>query len=252
MHAGCTLVRRTPQEEQHGARTHGGVGRTDRRAQQVRGAGTTTELRAVEHAEPLRRLDRRRRRPARHRLDGRRGRRSSRRPRLARGDQARGRRTGRSLPRRAGRRVHGGHEGCGRDAAVVRRRGMGRRLAGWIRRDPRRRCRSALVRHVAARQRHPRRARPQAGDRLGIAGRDLARRGISDGSPTGRATCRRPTKHAYAFILAATGRADGSSLGADAPPNIYATITFPPLGTGGRGVSRPGRSGRRRRAARRR
>ena len=27
---------------------------------------------------------------------------------------------------------------------------------------------------------------------------------------------------AYAFILAATGRADGSSLGADAPPNIYA------------------------------
>ena len=52
---------------------------------------------AVGHAEPVRGLDGRRRRPPRHRLDGRRRGRPPRRARVARGDQARGRRARRSL-----------------------------------------------------------------------------------------------------------------------------------------------------------
>jgi uncharacterized protein (TIGR03083 family) len=35
-------------------------------------------------------------------------------------------------------------------------------------------------------------------------------------------TMPKPDDAAYAFIMVATGRADGSSLGAEAPPNIYA------------------------------
>jgi uncharacterized protein (TIGR03083 family) len=46
-------------------------------------------------------------------------------------------------------------------------------------------------------------------------GWDLARHGWNGTFPTG-------DNAAYGFILVATGRADGSSLGADAPPNIYA------------------------------
>jgi uncharacterized protein (TIGR03083 family) len=46
-------------------------------------------------------------------------------------------------------------------------------------------------------------------------GWDLARHGWHGTIPTG-------DDAAYGFILVATGRVDGSSLGADAPPNIYA------------------------------
>ena len=72
-------------------------------------------------------------------------------------------------------------------------------------------------------RRHPRRARHDAGHELRLPGRaishvawDLAR------SPTGTARCPTADDAAYTFILVATGRADASSLGADAPPNIYA------------------------------
>ena len=177
---------------------------------------------AVGHAEPVRGLDRRRRRPPRHRLDGRRRGRSPRRARLARGDQARGRRAGRALPRRAGRRVRRGDEGRGRDAAALRRRRVGRPGPGgfdgtlgdgvealwydtWMHAED---IRAALGQ------------KPVMSSGFRAASSHVA--GSSEGSRGGRARCPKADDDAYAFIMVATGRPTASPLGAGAPLNIYA------------------------------
>ena len=163
--------------------------------------------RRVGAPEPLRGLDRRRRRPPRRRLDGRRRRRPARRPRHARGDRARGRASGPAAPPpswpTSAPRCARPPPACCRCSTTPPGRPGARRLRGHARR----RRRGPLVRHVAARRRHPRRHRPAVRDRLGLAGAvshvtfELRKRGWQGevaGDP-------------FTLVLVATGRADPSA-----------------------------------------